>query len=90
VKRDFTDVRDVVRAYGLLLEHGTTGEIYNVCSGAAVRLADILEMLQSICGVKVKIEIDPARMRTSEPPGDSWQSTEACRKPRDGDRRYLC
>jgi GDP-4-dehydro-6-deoxy-D-mannose reductase len=67
VKRDFTDVRDVVRAYGLLLEHGATGEVYNVCSGVAVRLADILEMLQSICGVKVKIEIDPGRIRTSDP-----------------------
>jgi GDP-4-dehydro-6-deoxy-D-mannose reductase len=67
IKRDFTDVRDVVRAYFLLLEHGVTGEVYNVCSGVAVRLADILGMFQSVCGVEVKIEIDVDRLRTSDP-----------------------
>ena len=67
IKRDFTDVRDVVRAYLLLIERGVVGEIYNVCSGVAVRLADILGMFQSVCATEVKIEIDPARLRTSDP-----------------------
>ena len=67
IKRDFSDVRDVVRAYFLLLEHGGTGEVYNVCRGVAVRLEDILKMFQSVCGVEVKIEIDPDRLRRSDP-----------------------
>jgi GDP-4-dehydro-6-deoxy-D-mannose reductase len=66
VKRDFTDVRDVVRAYFMLLEHGSPGEVYNVCSGLSVRLADILKMFQSIAGVEAAIQIDPARLRTSD------------------------
>ena len=52
VERDFTDIRDVVRAYCMLLDRGRTGEIYNVCSGSAVRLADIIQMFQSISGIK--------------------------------------
>jgi GDP-4-dehydro-6-deoxy-D-mannose reductase len=39
VTRDFTDVRDIVRAYGLLLEHGKNGEVYNVCSGESILFA---------------------------------------------------
>lgn len=68
VKRDFTDVRDVVVAYCELLEKGTVGEIYNVCSGRAVLLADLVKGLQRNCGVEVKIEIDPARLRPAEVP----------------------
>jgi GDP-4-dehydro-6-deoxy-D-mannose reductase len=45
VKRDFTDVRDVVRAYVLLMEKGKKGEVYNVCSGKAVALREILDLL---------------------------------------------
>ena len=66
VKRDFTDVRDVVRAYGLLLERGKAGEIYNVCSGASVCLADIVEMFQAKSDIKVVIETDPGRSRLSD------------------------
>ena len=43
--RDFSDVRDVVRAYVLLAEHGVPGEVYNVCSGRGVRVGDVAEML---------------------------------------------
>jgi len=68
VKRDFTDVRDVVVAYCELLEKGKTGEIYNVCSGHAVVLADLLRELQKNSGVAVDIETDPARLRANEPP----------------------
>ncbi len=66
VERDFTDVRDVVEAYCLLLEKGRAGEIYNVCSGSAVRLADIIKIFESVSGTKVELEKDPARIRPNE------------------------
>ncbi|HVR72365.1 MAG TPA: GDP-mannose 4,6-dehydratase [Vicinamibacteria bacterium] len=66
--RDFTDVRDVVRAYWALLERGTPGEVYNVCSGRGVRLADLLEELVSLSGLKVEIRVDPARLRPLDVP----------------------
>ncbi len=68
VKRDFTDVRDVVVAYCELLDKGKVGEIYNVCSGHSVLLADLVRELQKNCRVTVKIEVDPARLRSSEVP----------------------
>jgi GDP-4-dehydro-6-deoxy-D-mannose reductase len=66
VQRDFTDVRDVVRAYSLLLEKGTGGDTYNVCSGSAVRLLEIIQMFESASGIKVELEKDPARIRPHE------------------------
>jgi len=66
VKRDFTDVRDVVRAYIALLAKGRTGEVYNVCSGSAVLLADVVEKFRALCGTAVKIDIDPACVRANE------------------------
>lgn len=68
VTRDFTDVRDVVVAYCELLDKGKIGEIYNVCSGRAVLLADLVKELQAICKVPVKIEVDPTRFRQLEAP----------------------
>lgn len=64
--RDFTDVRDVVRAYVALLEKGTTGETYNVCSGIGARLSDLIKQFQAICSTKVTINVDPARVRAGE------------------------
>jgi len=81
VKRDFTDVRDVIVAYAALLEKGKIGEIYNVCSGRAVPLVDIVTELQRSCSATVKIEVDHARLRSSDPPqvvGDPtkiWKAT---------------
>src|SRR4029077_6130670 len=66
VKRDFTDVRDVVQAYIALLHKGRTGEVYNVCSGRAIRLADVVDKFRAISGQAVEIEIDPARVRSNE------------------------
>jgi GDP-4-dehydro-6-deoxy-D-mannose reductase len=68
LKRDFTDVRDVVVAYFELLAKGKIGEIYNVCSGRAVILADLVRELQTHCRVTIKIEVDPARLRSNELP----------------------
>jgi GDP-4-dehydro-6-deoxy-D-mannose reductase len=66
VRRDFSDVRDVVRAYSLLLERGMAGQIYNVCSGTAVQLSNLIAMFESISGVKVEIETDPGKVRSGE------------------------
>jgi GDP-4-dehydro-6-deoxy-D-mannose reductase len=66
VTRDFTDVRDVVRAYGMLLEQGRNGGIYNVCSGREYRVRDLLRQLITLAGVEAMIEQDPARLRRAE------------------------
>ena len=58
--RDFSDVRDVVLAYSALLEKGRIDEVYNVCSGSPVRLADIRRKFEAISGIAVEIETDPA------------------------------
>ncbi len=67
-KRDFTDVRDVTRAYRLLAAEGQPGEAYLICSGRAVRIEAILQKLIEIAGVDVVIERDPERMRPSDTP----------------------
>lgn len=67
-KRDFSDVRDVVRAYRLLLEEGPTGEIYNVCSGKSYPVSDLLSMLVSQSTTKITVKQDPDRLRPSDTP----------------------
>jgi GDP-4-dehydro-6-deoxy-D-mannose reductase len=64
--RDFTDVRDMVRAYWLAAERGRPGEVYNVASGRGVTVRELLERLLSMARVEVKVEIDPARLRPSD------------------------
>lgn len=66
VTRDFTDVRDIVRAYFLLLRRGVAGERYNVASGIETRVAWILDALVELAGVQVEIRRDPARLRAAE------------------------
>jgi len=66
--RDFTDVRDVVRAYWLALEKGKAGEVYNVCSGRPRRVADVLQFYLRASSVKIKVLHDPSRMRASDVP----------------------
>jgi len=66
VTRDFTDVRDVVRAYFALLAKGRRGEAYNIGSGRETRLADVLDRLVALAGVDVEIVLDPARVRAGE------------------------
>ncbi len=68
VRRDFTDVRDVCDAYVALLERGERGQVYNVCSGRAVGLRDVLSMLCDIAGVSVRVEVDPDRLRPVDMP----------------------
>ena len=68
VARDFTDVRDVVRAYALLVERGARGGVYNIGRGAATKIADVLAMLCDMARVPVAVAQDPARMRPSDAP----------------------
>ncbi|MFH0829331.1 MAG: GDP-mannose 4,6-dehydratase [Candidatus Kerfeldbacteria bacterium] len=67
-QRDFTDVRDIVKAYILLAERGTPGQIYNVCSNVAYRISEIVDMLISKSMAKVSVRQDPSRMRPSDIP----------------------
>ena len=67
-RRDITDVRDIVRAYRLLIERGTRCRPYNVCSGTAYRIGDLLDLLVGMARVKVTITPDPARARPSDNP----------------------
>lgn len=66
--RDFLDVRDVVRAYLALAREGESGAVYNVCSGTAVKIRDVLRELVTIARVPVEIREDPARMRPVDVP----------------------
>lgn len=67
-KRDFTDVRDMVRAYWLSLEKGEPGDVYNIGSGTAYKIKDVLDMLLSMTDTQVKVEVDPNRLRPSDVP----------------------
>lgn len=67
-KRDFTDVRDVMRAYALLVQHGEPGEAYNVGTGEAHSVQSLLDILLSHTTADIKVEPDPARMRPSDVP----------------------
>ena len=67
-RRDFLDVRDVVRAYRLALAQGTPGEVYNIASGAAIRIGDALDTLLAMATRPITTELDSARLRPSDVP----------------------
>jgi GDP-4-dehydro-6-deoxy-D-mannose reductase len=66
--RDFSDVREVIQAYLLLLERGETGAVYNVCSGKGVSMREILNSLLALAKVSVEVQVDPSRLRPSDLP----------------------
>ena len=66
--RDFTDVRDMVKAYWLAITKGVPGEVYNICSGKAVKIKDMLNILLELSNIKIDIEEDSSRMRPSDVP----------------------
>jgi GDP-4-dehydro-6-deoxy-D-mannose reductase len=68
VKRDYSDVRDVVRAYNLLMEHGGQGEIYNVCCGRTTALDNILNLLMSLSTVEITAQVDKNKLRKTDIP----------------------
>jgi GDP-4-dehydro-6-deoxy-D-mannose reductase len=67
-RRDLTDVRDTVRAYTLILERGTPGRPYNVCSGHAITIRQLLDLLLARARVPVTVKVDPARYRPNDTP----------------------
>lgn len=79
-QRDFTDVRDVVRAYRLLMERGQLGEVYHVARGKAISIQEILDQLLAMSNVNITVEQDPARLRAQDIPvlvGDATKLREA-------------
>jgi len=66
--RDFTDVRDMVKAYWLAVLKGKPGEVYNIASGRGVKISWVLDKLLSFSKVKITVKKDPARMRPSDVP----------------------
>jgi len=67
-ERDFTDVRDMVRAYWLIANNGKWGSVYNACSGKAVGIGTMLDMLLDKSRMKIEIRQDESRMRPSDVP----------------------
>ncbi len=67
-RRDFTDVRDVVRAYRLLIEKGEPGAVYNVCSGRDVPIESVVKDLMAISGSDLRMELDPDLTRPVDVP----------------------
>ncbi len=66
--RDFTDVRDVAKAYRLLATRGGAGEVYNLGSGRGTRLLDALETLRGLASTTIEVHVDPARVRPVDQP----------------------
>jgi len=91
--RDYTDVRDVVRAYSLAVKHCKCGEPYNISSGEKHQIRELLGALLEMTDVKVKIQQDPAKIRPSDVPvlcGDSSKFREVTGwKPQVGFRTML-
>lgn len=67
-KRDYTDVRDMVRAYYLAAQKCTPGDVYNICSGTAWAIGDVLKYLLKLSKVKIEVKEDSSRMRPSDVP----------------------
>lgn len=67
-RRDFTDVRDVVRAYRLLVTHGSPGEVYNLASGVDVGIDEVVDLLLAELGAALSTEVDPELLRPVDIP----------------------
>lgn len=67
-RRDFTDVRDVARAYRLVVEHGRAGEVYNVCSGTSVAVQQLADLLLALADRPMRLVVDQERYRPVDVP----------------------
>ncbi|MBN2054250.1 GDP-mannose 4,6-dehydratase [bacterium] len=79
-RRDFTDVRDMVRGYWLALEHCEASEVYNICSETCYTIQQVLDMLLARTNASIRVEQDPARLRPSDVPvllGDATKFRKA-------------
>jgi GDP-4-dehydro-6-deoxy-D-mannose reductase len=80
VARDFLDVRDVVTAYHLLLQKGTIGEVYNVCSGGATKISEMLDWLFDYSNVShSKVSVDPDKLRSIDAAVRFGNNKKLCR-----------
>jgi GDP-4-dehydro-6-deoxy-D-mannose reductase len=66
--RDFTDVRDMAKAYFLSLEKANAGEVYNICSEKSWKIREVLDKLLALSDAKIEVKQDPARLRPSDVP----------------------
>ena len=80
IKRDISDVRDIVRGYRLLAEKGNSGRVYQLCSGQAVSIATLLNKLTGLSDKKIKIELDDKFNRTNDIPIVRGSNTRAKRE----------
>jgi GDP-4-dehydro-6-deoxy-D-mannose reductase len=79
-ERDFTDVRDVVRAYHMIIEHGEPGTAYNIASTIPYSIQELLDTLLSYSSAAIDVQVDPARMLPVDVPlkvGDYQRLNEA-------------
>ncbi|GAF78135.1 unnamed protein product, partial [marine sediment metagenome] len=76
--RDFVDVRDAVRAMWLLIEKGTPGEVYNICTGKGHKIRDILDKLISLSSQPIEVHPDPRLMRPSDEPIVIGDNSKLC------------
>ena len=76
VEREFNDVRMVCEAYLLLLQHGSPGEVYNICTGQSHQLQAVIEQMTSLTGHRPAIQVNPAFVRANEVRCLSGQSTK--------------
>lgn len=65
-RRDFTDVRDMVRAYWMAVQKCVPGEAYNICSGRSLRTGEVLDMILARTTRSIEVKVDPARLRPSD------------------------
>ena len=79
-RRDITDVRDTVRAYRLLVEKGAAQRPYNVCSGQAHRIRDLLDILLGRSSAPIRVAVDPSRLRPSDNPVVAGDPTRIARE----------
>lgn len=77
-KRDFTDVRDVVRAYALLIQKGEAGETYNVGSGQAYEIREVLDLIIANSTAQIRVEVDPAKIRPVDVPIIQADTSKLC------------
>jgi GDP-4-dehydro-6-deoxy-D-mannose reductase len=77
-QRDITDVRDTVRAYRLVVQKGKAARPYNVCSGQAYRVRDLLDRLIARSRTPIRVELDPARLRPSDNPIIAGSRSRIC------------
>lgn len=79
VKRDYSDVSDIVRGYREAILNGKSGEVYNLCSGQSVEMREILQNLIELAGVETDVVVDPTRVREMDVP-DVYGSYEKAQK----------